>query len=34
MAFRAIGRDNEVTGADGSEEEILKTVTKSLDDLP
>jgi hypothetical protein len=34
LAFRAIGQDQDVTGADGSEEEIQKTVTKLLQDLP
>jgi len=34
LAFRATGQDQDVTGADGSEEQIQKTVTKLLQDLP
>ena len=34
LAFRAIGTDQDVTGADGSEEQIQKTVEKLLQDLP
>jgi hypothetical protein len=34
LAFRAIGQDQDVTGADGSEEQIQKSVTKLLQDLP
>jgi len=33
-AFRAIGVDQDVTGADGSEEQIQKTVEKLLQELP
>jgi hypothetical protein len=34
LAFRSIGLDRDVTGADGSQEEIEKSVTKMLQDLP
>lgn len=34
LAFRAIGVDQDVTGADGSEEQIQKTVEKLLQQLP
>ena len=34
LAFRTIGIDQDVTGADGSEEQIQKTVEKLLKDLP
>lgn len=34
LAFRAIGTDQDVTGADGSEEQIQKTVEKILQELP
>lgn len=34
LAFRAIGTDQDVTGADGSEEQIQKTVEKLLQELP
>ena len=34
LAFRATGLDRDVTGADASEEEIQKTVTKLLQALP
>lgn len=34
LAFRAIGQDRDVTGADGSEAEIQNTVTKLLSALP
>ena len=34
LAFRAIGLDRDVTGADGSEAEIQQTVTKLLQALP
>jgi hypothetical protein len=34
LAFRATGQDQDVTGADGSEEQIQKSVTKLLQDLP
>jgi multisubunit Na+/H+ antiporter MnhE subunit len=34
LAFRAIGVDQDVTGADGSEEQIQKTVEKLLQELP
>jgi len=34
LAFRAIGLDRDVTGADGTEAEIQKTVTKLLSTLP
>jgi len=33
LAFRSIGQDSDVTGADGTEAEIQKTVTKMLQDL-
>ena len=34
LAFRAIGVDQDVTGADGSEEKIQKAVEKLLQELP
>ena len=34
LGFRAIGVDQDVTGADGSEEQIQKTVEKLLQELP
>jgi uncharacterized protein DUF4136 len=34
LAFRAIGVDQDVTGADGSEEQIQRTVEKLLQELP
>lgn len=34
LAFRAIGLDQDVTGADGSEAQIQQTVTKLLQSLP
>jgi hypothetical protein len=34
LAFRVIGQDQDVTGADGSEAQIQKSVTKLLQDLP
>jgi hypothetical protein len=34
LAFRATGVDQDVTGADGSEEQIQKTVEKLLQELP
>jgi len=34
LAFRAIGVDQDVTGADGSEEQIQKAVEKLLQELP
>lgn len=34
LAFRSIGIDQDVTGADGSEEQIQKTVEKLLQELP
>ena len=34
LAFRAIGVDQDVTSADGSEEQIQKTVEKLLQELP
>jgi Domain of unknown function (DUF4136) len=34
LAFRSIGTDQDVTGADGSEEQIQKTVEKLLQELP
>ena len=34
LAFRAIGRDTDVTQADMSDEGIQKTVTKMLSGLP
>jgi multisubunit Na+/H+ antiporter MnhE subunit len=34
LAFRSMGLDQDVTGADGSEEQIQKTVEKLLQELP